>query len=239
MPNVSDSICIQSLEKLEHLDAAVALQREVWGYSDVEVDSRALLVVASRFAGQVLGAFDGGHLVGFALAFGVVAAGSPRLHSHRVGILSEYQDRGLGRRLKLAQREDALHQGIGTIQWTFDPLQLRNAHFNIERLGGVARRYIPNLYGVTSSPLHGGLPTDRLLIEWELESPRVIHRLSGNKPVPSKDARRIAIPDAADRKDPQSQLRLREQFLRLFSEGYIVTAFDRSAANPYYLLEKE
>jgi predicted GNAT superfamily acetyltransferase len=243
-PSVRDSIRIEPLVKLEHLDAAVALQRVVWGYTDVEVDSRALMVVASRFAGQMLGAFDEEKLIGMALSFGVVSGSKPRLHSHRVGILPEYQNRGLGRMLKLAQREEALRQGIDTIQWTFDPLQQRNAYFNIELLGGIARRYIPNLYGVTTSPLHGGLPTDRLLIEWDLESPHVIQTLAGGRRdhprVHPGDCRRIAVPDvAAARKEPQLQQRLREQFLELLGEGYVVTAFDKNAEHPSFLLEKE
>jgi predicted GNAT superfamily acetyltransferase len=238
--SVHDSIRIEPLVKLEHLDAAVVLQRAVWGYTDVEVDSRAIMVVASRFAGQVLGAFDEDKLIGLALSFGVVSGNRPRLHSHRVGILPEYQNRGLGRLLKLAQREEALRHGIGTIQWSFDPLQQRNAYLNIELLGGVARRYIPNLYGVTTSPLHGGLPTDRLLIEWELESPRVVETLKGGRRPHPQSARRIPVPDIVmARKAPQLQHRLREQFQELLGEGYVVTAFDKTTDNPAFLLEKE
>src|SRR5580658_1342408 len=148
-PGKHTLIDIRPLADLEHLDEVVALQRTIWGYSDLDVESRALLVIASRFAGQLLGAFDEGKLIGIALAFFTASDGQLRLHSHRVGVLADYQNRGIGRMLKLVQREDALGRGIKVIQWTFDPLQRRNAYFNMEKLGGIARRYIPNLYGIT------------------------------------------------------------------------------------------
>jgi predicted GNAT superfamily acetyltransferase len=231
-------INIQPLADLEHLDEVVALQRTIWGYSDLDVESRALLVIASRFAGQLLGAFDEGKLIGIALAFFTASDGQLRLHSHRVGVLADYQNRGIGRMLKLVQREDALGRGIKVIQWTFDPLQRRNAYFNMEKLGGIARRYIPNLYGITSSPLHGGLPTDRLLIEWDLESPRVLQILKGNKSAPAAEAIRIAVPDFSQHKDPELQLELRNRLVEKLSCGYAVTGFEKSLDPAFYLLEK-
>src|SRR5205085_1868843 len=87
--------------------------------------------------------------------------GQPYLHSHMLGVLPEYHNARIGRRLKLRQREEALSRGIALIEWTFDPLELKNAFLNIQRLGAIVRHYYPNQYGTTSSPLHGGLPTDR------------------------------------------------------------------------------
>jgi predicted GNAT superfamily acetyltransferase len=231
-------INIQPLTDLEHLDEVVALQRTIWGYRDLDIESRALLVIASNFVGQLLGAFDEGKLIGVALAFFTAAGNQLRLHSHRVGVLPDYQNRSIGRMLKLAQREDALRRGIKVIQWTFDPLQGRNAYFNLEKLGGIAVRYIPNLYGITSGPLHGGLPTDRLLIEWDLESPRVLQILSGKKPAPSANAIRIAVPDFSEHKDPELQLELRNQLVEKLSSGYAVTGFEKSPDRAFYLLEK-
>jgi predicted GNAT superfamily acetyltransferase len=231
-------INIQPLVDLEHLDEVVALQRIIWGYTDLDVESRALLVVASRFVGQLLGAFDEGKLIGIALAFFTASGSELRLHSHRVGVLQEYQNKGVGRMLKLAQRQDALDRGVKVIQWSFDPLQRRNAYFNIEKLGGIARRYIPNLYGITSSPLHGGLPTDRLLIEWDLETPRVLQILSGKKQVPSTQAIRVEVPDFSVRKDPELQLKLRNRLVEKLSSGYAVTGFEKSMDRAFYLLEK-
>jgi predicted GNAT superfamily acetyltransferase len=231
-------INIQPLTDLKHLDEAVELQRTIWGYCDIDLESRAMLVIAGRFTGQLLGAFDKGRLIGMALAL-FTAPGLLRLHSHRVGVLADYQNQGIGRMLKLAQREEALRHDIKVIQWTFDPLQSRNAYFNIEKLGGIARRYIPNLYGITSSPLHGGLPTDRLLIEWDLDSVRVSQILSGNKPVPSAEAIRIPVPDLSVRKDAQLQLELRNELVEKFSSGYAITGFEKSSEHASYLLEKQ
>src|ERR1700689_114357 len=95
-------------------------------------------------------------------------------------VLQNYRDRGIGRRLKLFQREDALQRGIHLVEWTFDPLEVKNAYLNFMRLGAIARRYLPNCYGVTTSPLHGGMPTDRLIAEWWLDSPRVTNLLNGS-----------------------------------------------------------
>src|SRR5215813_1640726 len=167
-------IAVRKCETLEEFNTCVALQREIWGESDLEVEPATLFVVAAHSGGQVLGAFDGARMVGYTLGLVGLEEGTPYLHSHMTGVLAEYRDRGVGRLLKLYQREEALGRGIRLIQWTFDPLELRNAHFNLNRLGVICRRYLPNLYGVTTSPLHRGLATDRLVAEWQLESARVV-----------------------------------------------------------------
>jgi predicted GNAT superfamily acetyltransferase len=231
------TVDIRALKIGEELRAIIPLQRAIWGYSDLEIDSSAVIAVASQFTGQVLGAFDGERLIGFSLALAALEAG--RLHSHRVGVLPDYQNLGVGRALKLAQREHALRQNISVIQWTFDPLQPRNAYFNIARLGVVAKTYLPNFYGVTSSPLHGGLPTDRLLAEWHLASDRVQDILSGSQPARASD--RCEIRTAlADLKSHRSvvQDRFRQEFLDRFSHGYIVRGFRQEADLCSYELER-
>ena len=240
-PTSHPSITIRPLEGPDELDAAVALQGDVWGYSPLDTDSRAMLTVASRFSGQTLGAFHPAdktpeRLIGFALAFASLPFG--RLHSHRVGVHPDFQNGGVGRQLKLAQREDALARGVEIIQWTFDPLQARNAYFNIVRLGAVAVRYIPNLYGITTSPLHGGLPTDRLLVEWHLESERVKGVLAGNRPVPAAETREIRLPSLAQRSDRNVQAALRSEFLQHLSERYVATGFRDDGSTQTYLLEQ-
>ena len=102
---------------------------------------------------------------------------------------------GVGRTLKLTQRDDALRRGIELIEWTFDPLEIKNAFFNMERLGAIVRRYVPNQYGTTSSPLHGGLPTDRCIAEWWISSPRVKAILAGQpfEREPVEDAHRDSV----------------------------------------------
>src|SRR6201987_2077827 len=123
-------------------------------------------------------------MVGFTMALVGIHGKTPYLHSHMTGVLPEYRARKIGRALKLFQREEALSRDIRLIEWTFDPLEMRNAHFNLNRLGAIARRYEPNLYGITSSPLHRGLATDRLVAEWYLDSPRVLAALDGHLPIP-------------------------------------------------------
>ncbi len=226
---------IRPLTRFEELTAAVDLQRDVWGYGDADVDSRAILVIASRYVGHVLGAFDREKLVGFALSFHTPDAA--RMHSHRVGVLPGYQNKGVGRSLKLAQREVSLSRGVKILQWTFDPLQPRNAYFNLIALGGIARTYIPDFYGVTSSPLHGGLPTDRLLIEWELESPRVAATLAGCKYEPEGKGIQIELPTQQRRSDAGQQARIREAFQTRLAQGYVVTGFTSSKERDFYTLE--
>jgi predicted GNAT superfamily acetyltransferase len=146
--------------------------------------------------------------------------------------------------LKLAQREDALAQGIDLIEWTFDPLELKNAWFNIERLGAVVRRFVPNQYGCTTSPLHGGLPTDRCVAEWRLDSPRVKRVLAGESLDHSNIAARIEVPAAIGsfkRDHPgqarEIQTRVREEFLKHLSNDLAVTGFERASEAGCYLLE--
>ena len=229
-------IQILPLSRIEHLDAVVDLQRNIWGYGDLEVEGRAILTVASRFSGQVLGAFAGSSLVGFSLAFAALQQG--RLHSHRVGVLPDFQNAGVGRALKLAQREHAMKLGFSVIQWSFDPLRSRNAYFNLCKLGGLAKTYITNLYGITSSPLHGGLPTDRLLIEWDLESERVGRAVAGLSLPAAKTELRLFLAPGEQRLQPEVQQRLRAEFMEAFAAGYVLTGFNPHADQEFYTLEK-
>jgi predicted GNAT superfamily acetyltransferase len=222
------------------------VEREVWRSSDIDVVPIPLFVVASEIGGQVLGAFLGEELVGFTFAIVGWRARKPFLHSHMTAVLDGHRDRGVGRRLKLYQREDALARGIGLVEWTFDPLVTKNAYFNFMRLGAVARRYLPNIYGITTSPLHGSLPTDRLVAEWHLRSRRVSHALEGKKeetPI-SRRAVRITIPSNIEdlkRSDPTRardiQSEVREQFLKWLGKGYAATAVKSSDAGIDYILE--
>ncbi len=188
-------IDIRPLTEREDLKAVVRLQRQIWGFEDVDLIPLRLFVVATKIGGQVYGAFDGAQLIGFCMAIpGLKPGGKTYLHSHMLGVLPEYRNAGVGRALKLAQRDDALGRGIDLIEWTFDPLEIKNAFFNMERLGAIVRRYVPNQYGTTSSPLHGGLPTDRCIAEWWISSPRVNAILAGKPSTRNPVEARIAIP---------------------------------------------
>lgn len=226
----------------------VALQQEIWGEADLEVEPATLFVVASETGGQVLGAFDGERMVGFTLAIAGFVEGRVFLHSHMTGVLAEYRDRGVGRALKLFQRDDALERGIRLVAWTFDPLEARNAHFNLNRLGAISRKYLPNLYGVTTSPLHWGLATDRLWAEWHLDSARVIAAVkeaaSDEWRVAGADVNaRIELPVELEswkksdmRRVAQVQTRVRDEFARWFAKGYAAVGVKKTEAGSAYVL---
>lgn len=173
---------IRTLSELSEFDLCVEIETAVWGYDPADMIPRRMFLLASRIGGQVMGAFAGGTMAGFAMALPGYRHGHPYLHSHMVGVLPEFRNLGLGRKLKLAQREDALARGFELMEWTFDPLEIKNAHLNIARLGAIVRRYKRNFYGPSSSPLQGGLPTDRVYAEWWLRSKRVCSVLAGEQP---------------------------------------------------------
>jgi predicted GNAT superfamily acetyltransferase len=173
---------IRRLNELSEFDQCVDIETAVWGYDPADMIPRRMFLLASRIGGQVLGAFVGSVMAGFAMALPGYRNGHPYLHSHMVGVLPEFRNMGLGRRLKLAQRADALERGFELMEWTFDPLEIKNAHLNIVRLGAIVRRYKRNFYGPSSSPLQGGLPTDRVYAEWWLRSERVTSVLAGEPP---------------------------------------------------------
>jgi predicted GNAT superfamily acetyltransferase len=188
-PPMPESIhyTIQPLQDIELLRQCVDVQRKAWGFSDEDLLPVRVLVVCTKIGGQVLGALDAhGKVVGFVNAFPGVRDNKVYLHSQMMGVLPVYQNFGIGRGLKLAQREEALRRGIQRIEWTFDPLEIRNAHFNLEILGVICRKLYVNTYGITSSHLQAGLPTDRLVAEWHLESARVRSRIRAHSLKPTQ-----------------------------------------------------
>jgi predicted GNAT superfamily acetyltransferase len=225
--------------------ACMDVQVAVWNYQAEDVVPHHVLLVAAKTGGQVLGAFDNQEMVGFALAFPAIRGYRFYLHSHMVAVLPQYQSRGIGRLLKIQQREDALARDIGLIEWTFDPLELRNAYFNVARLGAIIRSYIADMYGSSSSPLHARLPTDRLIAEWQLGSPRVRACIEGARAHPTKSAVSIAVPNkiaelrcTAPARALEIQARVRREFGRLFEERYAVTGFSLTEEAGTYLLER-
>jgi predicted GNAT superfamily acetyltransferase len=239
---------IRQLFHLEEFEDVLTLQKAIWSYEDSDLIPMRFLAVVARVGGHVFGAYAGPHMVGFCFAIpGFKPGGRLYLHSHMLGVLPAYRNARIGRRLKLRQRDDALARGIPLIEWTFDPLELKNAFLNIEKLGAIVRVYKENQYGATTSPLHGGLPTDRCIAEWWLDSPRVHGILGGTgdpKGAPACPAERIAYPadigvmrarhNTRARAIQQTNARL---FLDAFERGLAVTGFARTAAEGTYLLE--
>jgi predicted GNAT superfamily acetyltransferase len=250
-------ITIRACTGFEELEACVQLQIETWGYDESDVIPRKVFLVAQAIGGQVIGAFDteisGGQpeggaksLVGFAFSLPGVktGGGEPRayLHSHMLSVKEGYRNRGLGTQLKREQRREALSRGIRLMEWTFDPLEIKNSFLNIHRLGAIVREYRVDFYGLSSSRLQGGLPTDRLLAEWQLDTPRVQAILEGRpaaaRIIEEKIEERILVPasiyqwkasEAGRELALAVQLENRRKFLQAFSQGLAVLGFVRDA----------
>jgi predicted GNAT superfamily acetyltransferase len=234
----TDQITIRKCAGMKELEACVALQKEVWNFDDVDLVPLRMFIVSQKIGGQTIGAFHGDELVGFAFSIPGSRAGHAYLHSHMLAVRDAFRNHGLGRKLKLAQRDDAIQQGIELLEWTFDPLEIKNAHLNLSRLGAIARRYSVNHYGHSSSPLQGGLPTDRLVAEWWLKSKRVVDLLDKKQPPQFKVEKKIDVPaqiyawksSPDDRqKAADVQKRNREQFLPAFSQGLVALGYERDA----------
>jgi predicted GNAT superfamily acetyltransferase len=248
-------ILIRACQGHDELEACVRLQVETWGYDQTDVIPRKAFLVMQKVGGQVIAAFDTSipgaspqgepnSMVGFVMSLpGVKPAAKigaePRayLHSHMLAVLPAYRNRGLGAQLKLEQRREALARGIRLMEWTFDPLEIKNAFLNIHKLGAIVCGYRVNFYGVSSSRLQGGLPTDRLLAEWHLDSSRVNAILDG-RPNEYCIKERIQVPasiyqwKASDQLRDQAiavQLENRRKFQQAFSQGLAVLGFVRDA----------
>jgi predicted GNAT superfamily acetyltransferase len=232
-------VTIRSCHTIAEFEEMVDLESRVWEFGERNVVPSQMYVVAAKIGGQVLGAFVGDKMAGFVLAYPGIRDGKPYLHSHMAAVLPEFRDLGLGRMLKLAQREDALARGISLIEWTFDPLQARNAYFNLCRLGVVVRRYLIDVYGSTSSPLHAGLPTDRLVAEWYLDSQRVKDIVVGKSQSKSEACERVpvVVDESSVQGMVEAQQIARKRFQELFAAGYVITSFERSPGGGTYLLE--
>ena len=229
-------IAIRQLKRLEEFEPVFEMQKTIWSYDDHDMIPLRFFVVVNKVGGHIFGAYDAGRLVGFCFAIpGRKSDGRAYLHSHMLGVLPEYRNARVGRRLKLRQKEDALARGIEVIEWTFDPLELKNAHLNVAKLGAIIRTYSEDLYGSTSSPLHGGLPTDRCTAEWWLR--REPH-------TPAASAERIAYPANITEIRAQDPPRARgiqqenaRKFRDAFARGLAVTGFAATPAEGVYLLE--
>jgi len=251
------NIIIRDIESIQEMRVVEALEKEVWGCDDRDIVPLTMLVAARESGGILIGAFEGPSLIGFAFGFVGREDGAIVHHSHMLAVRSSYRRHNLGYRLKMAQRDRALEQGIKRMTWTFDPLQSMNAHFNFGKLGVLADKYKIDFYGeTTSSPLHQ-TGTDRLWVTWLLDSARVENRVQQNSPPEFTDtyqnilirctdgnapetvasipetggAVAIEIPDDINSIDPNRARLWREETRRIFSEalaaGFIVIDFVR------------
>lgn len=238
---------VRPISEIAELREAVRLQKVIWGFEDPDLLPVRMFIVVGKVGGQTMAAFDGSRMVGFLISVpGVKADGSNYLHSNMMGVLADYRNLGVGRKLKLAQREEALSRGIRMIEWTFDPLELKNAYFNMERLGAVVDRYVLNQYGVSTSPLHGSLPTDRCVCSWYLDSERVRCLLAGDPAPPEPIVERIEIPNNIGdirREHPEEaraiQATVSEQFLDKLRRDLRVVSVERGETHGAYLFARK
>jgi len=244
---------IRSCSGMDEMQACVDLEIETWGYDESDVIPRKTFLLAQKIGGQVIGAFDSdlaseraagpeGALVGFAMSLpglkSTAHGPKPYIHSHMLAVRPSHRNRGLGAQLKWEQRHEALSRGIRHMEWTFDPLEIKNAFLNIHRLGAICREYRVNFYGVSSSRLQGGLPTDRLLAEWELDSPPV-EALFARRPAARRTIEeRILVPASIEQwKTSEAtreqafavQLENQQKFQNAFSRGLAVLDFSLDA----------
>lgn len=232
---------IRPLIEIAEFEKCVELQREAWGWADVDLLPVRFLIVQHHIGGLVIGAFEpaprpggeGERLIGFINATPGIRNGMSYWWSHMLAVAKDRRSSGVGSALKLAQREHALERGIRLIEWTYDPLESRNAYVNIVKLGAIVRRYYVNHYGETTASLQHGLESDRVIAEWWLEKPRI--KIGG-------DIRRVFIPADIQALKQQSlksakdvQDRVREQFLKNFEEDYFVAGFERKDEWSEYL----
>lgn len=251
--SASSGIEIRHCRSLPEYEECLRLEQLTWG-TGILVPT-AIFLVAQETGGQILGAFAGREMVGFTLALAGIHEGRPFLHSHMTAVIEPYRDKGVGRSLKLFQRQDALSRDIHLVEWTFDPLEIKNARFNLLRLGAIIRRIIPNCYGITDSPLHMGMPTDRLVAEWWLDSPRV-NRIVASTPAAATEFRpssaspadsvRISIPSnisalrTSERATAERiQSDVRREFQDYFAKGYVATSIDSSTLTAGYVLQPQ
>lgn len=188
MPNAKQgsNIIVRDIKSTSELRSVEALQKEVWGCDDLDVVPLTLLVASREVGATLIGAYDAESLVGFVYGFPGYEQGHLVHHSHMLAVKPGYRNHKLGFKLKLAQRERVLAQGVKRITWTFDPLQSLNAHLNFGKLGVISDTYKINFYGETTSSFLHQIGTDRLWVTWLIESQRARERLTSdtdkNKP---------------------------------------------------------
>jgi predicted GNAT superfamily acetyltransferase len=238
MENQNPEYSVRVCSTVEDFAACIELQRKIWRFADLELMPPRAFVIARRNGGATLGAFAAdGRLLGFShLVPAIDADNRPYYYSQMTAVDKGLQNAGIGLQLKLAQRELALKRGITLITWTFDPLQSRNAHFNLAKLGGVVRTYCVNYYGKSTSELDRGLDTDRLFVEWWIRSEHVARALTGHRRADAPVAT-IEIPAEVQSgpsqdmtEERQRQLSVRDGFQRHLAAGLYCAGFERGRA---------
>ena len=240
---------IRECTTIEEFDVCLSLQREAFGLPDLELSPRRHLIVSRQAGGWTLGAFVADRMVGFVHHLAAVRGNEIFGYSHMMAVAKDYQNKGVGARLKWAQRERALSEGRKLIKWTWDPMQARNAHFNLNRLGATVETYLANFYGTdysvdASLTERIGLPSDRLSATWNIDSDRVRALAAGEVvAMERKPVATVAIPaqwSLLVKHEPQraveEQARVRGEFREAFEKGLVCAGFERDQEQSRYLL---
>jgi predicted GNAT superfamily acetyltransferase len=252
-PQQNELLEIREVRSIDEYDTCIRLQREVFGLPDLEISPRRHLIVSRMAGGWTLGAFVEGTLVGFVHHLTAVSGEEIFGYSHMMAVAAEYQNRGVGARLKWAQRMRSLSEGRDFIKWTFEPMRARNAHFNLNRLGVIVRDYAVNFYGTdyVTNPAEkaagvSGMDSDRLFASWDLRSPRVEAFAAGLEyplgapdqviEIPANFSELLKLEPALAKRE---QLRVREEFLKALGAGLVCRAFGRDSEKPRYLFYRD
>ncbi len=244
-------IILRECLTVEELDECVRLQREVFALPEIEISPVRHFIVTKNAGGFTLGAYSDEKLIGFVLSVPAFLRSEKAFYSHMTAVKKSFQSYGIGTKLKWAQREKSLAENVKFIKWTFQPVQARNAFFNLEKLGATMRQYAPNFYGTDYSTSHeqdgnSGLDSDRLFAEWHLESEKVVKLSKAEKFEETGEiVRKIEVPNDWNSlvkndvlKAITEQTRIKNEFENAFAEGLIAKSFERSETSPKYLLYK-
>ncbi|MCW5959540.1 MAG: GNAT family N-acetyltransferase [Pyrinomonadaceae bacterium] len=244
----NQNIEIREVETFEEMDECLELQRRVFSFSDIDVSPRRHLVVTKQSGGFTLGAYDGKKIVGLTITVPSFTGHKRAFYSHMAAVDPDYQSFGIGAAMKWAQRERASSVGVNYIKWTFQPVQARNAFFNLEKLGAVIKQYVPNFYGTgfTTIGAKADLESDRVYAEWELDSEKTLAFSKNEKFTEAGDVvRTIEIPSGWNellesdiKKAEQEQERIKREFQEAFAAGLICKGFQRDTEHPKYLFYK-
>lgn len=241
----ASDVTIRECSSIQDFQQCIELERAVWKDEDIGIMPIRLYLISKSCNAPTFGAFDSsGKLVGFVHTMIALMKGRVLYHSHLAAVLEEWRHKDIGLRMKLAQRQHAIDAGVPVIIWTFDPLQSRNAHLNINKLGAIIRRYEVNYYGRGFSTVFDPeVPSDRVVVEWWVRSPHVESVLAGNRPHPGADSNAVVIPEDIGKIRKRSseeylewRLRVREDFQSKLAAGLIARGFEREGGTSRYLL---
>lgn len=239
------AVTIRDCLTTEDFQQCIELERTVWNDADIGIMPIRLYMISKACNAPTIGAFEStGRLVGFVHTMIALMDNHPVYHSHLAAVVENLRHQDIGFRMKLAQREHAIRSGVSLILWTFDPLQSRNAHLNINKLGAIIRRYEANYYGEgLSTVFDSGVPSDRVFAEWWVSSPHVGSVLAGRHPTVERNGESVVIPEDINNVRARSvdehlkwRLEVRQKFGSKLVDRAIVRGFDRERGTSRYLL---